>query len=171
MLFRSTTEKSLSILGVKKENILFNETVNATELHVNADIISELQRIILKNNITDIFTHMEKDTYHQDHIATHFISMAASRRYINNIFCFETIFNFSDGLMVPNIYIDVSDTIEKKFESLRLHKTEYEKFDKEKWIESVKSLAILRGCQISRPYAESFNVKKMIIDYESILFE
>ena len=157
-----TTHRSLGLLGVKNENIFFNEDSNATELHINKKVISQIQKIILERGITEIFTHMEKDTYHQDHMQTHLIAMAASHRYINNIYCFESIFNFADGLMIPNTYIDISDSIDRKCESLRLHKTEYEKFKGEAWIESVRSLANYRGIQIGVKYAESFDVLKSV---------
>ena len=155
-----STTKSLSLLGVKPENIFFNQDTNATELKVNKKIISDIQKIIIDNNITDIYTHMEKDTYHQDHIATHLITMAAARRYINNIYFFECVFNFEE--LVPNSYVDVTDCIDLKCDALRMHKIEYDKFNGEEWIESVKSLANYRGMQIGVKYAESFSVKKQL---------
>jgi LmbE family N-acetylglucosaminyl deacetylase len=157
-----TTYKSLSLLKMNSENILFNKSTNATDLHVNKKIISDVQKLILKYHITDVYTHMEKDTYHQDHMATYLIAMAAARRYINNIYCFESIFNYADGLMVPNSYVDISDVINLKCDSLRCHKTEYDKFSGEEWIESVKALAKYRGIQVGVKYAEAFSVKKQL---------
>jgi N-acetylglucosamine malate deacetylase 1 len=157
-----TTIKSMAILNLKPENILFNKSTNATDLLVNKKNISEIQKLIIKYKITDIYTHMEKDTYHQDHMATHLIAMAAARRYVNNIYCFESIFNYAEGLMVPNSYIDITDAIEKKCESLRCHKTEYDKFNGEEWIESVIAMAKYRGIQVGVKYAEAFNVKKQL---------
>ncbi|MFX1258533.1 MAG: PIG-L deacetylase family protein [Promethearchaeota archaeon] len=158
-----TTKKSLGLLGVKGENIYFSD-VPATKLQVTKENISKLQKFILKNNVKMIFTHPDPDTYHQDHRAAHNISLASSRRYVNNIFLFEIIFNFAAGLLVPNYYIDISKYIEKKSKSLRLHKSEYEKFGGEEWINSVESLAKYRGIQVGTKYAEAFYLMKYFME-------
>ena len=139
----TTTKKSLGTLGVKEKNFFFTD-IPATELKVNKNIISELQRFIIDNNVTTLFTHPNPDTYHQDHRATHNISMASARRYINNIFLFEIIFNFASGL-------------------IRLHKVEYAKYGDEKWINSITSLAKYRGTQVDTDYAEAFYVMKYLL--------
>ncbi|MHA1326901.1 MAG: PIG-L deacetylase family protein [Promethearchaeota archaeon] len=157
-----TTIKSLGILGVKKENIFFTN-IPATQLEVNKERISELQKFIIKNNIETIFTHSNPDTYHQDHRAAHFISMASARKYVNNIFLFEIIFNFASGLMIPNFYINISKWLNNKIKALRFHKTEYFKFDGEKWINSIITLAKYRGIQVKCEYAEAFYVMKYLL--------
>ncbi|MHA1337357.1 MAG: PIG-L deacetylase family protein [Promethearchaeota archaeon] len=157
-----TSLESLGLLGVKKENIFFTE-IPATQLKVEKELISNLQRFIIKNNIDTIFTHSNPDTYHQDHRATHFISMASARKYVNNIFLFEIIFNFASGLMIPNFYIDISKWLDKKIKALRLHKTEYIKFDGEKWIDSIITLARYRGFQVDCNYAEAFYIMKYLL--------
>ena len=157
-----TTKKSLGILGVKEDNIFYSNTP-ATELKVSKKSISELQKFILNKKIDTIFTHPNPDTYHQDHRAAHNISMASARRYVNNIFLFEIMFSFASGLMIPNYYIDISKYIEKKKETLQTHKTEYEKYGKEKWIESNVSLAKFRGIQVGILYAEAFHVMRYLL--------
>lgn len=156
------SNKSLSYLGIKKNNIFFTD-VPATQLKVNKESISELQKVIINQNVKYIFTHTNPDTYHQDHRNTHFISMAAARRYIHNIFLFELYFNYAGGLMIPNSYIDISKYIDKKCEALRYHKPEYVKFGSEKWIEDIKSLARYRGMQVNVNYAEAFHVMKYLL--------
>lgn len=158
-----TTIKSLDVLGVQEENIFFNN-VSATQLKVNKQIISVLQKFIIDKKINMIFTHPNPDTYHQDHRAAHNITMASARRYVNNIFLFEIIFNFASGLMVPNYYIDISKYIKKKIGALRFHVTEYVKFDGEKWIDSIISLAKYRGIQVDSDYAEAFYVMKYLME-------
>jgi len=158
----NSTKNSLSVLGVKEENMSFNE-IPATRLTVNKEIISELQRFIIDKNVQMIFTHPNPDTYHQDHRATHNITMASARRYVNNIFFFEIIFNFASGLMIPNYYVDISNCIDKKTEALRYHKTEFDKFEGEKWINSIISLAKYRGIQVGTDYAEAFYAMKYFL--------
>ncbi len=157
-----TANKSLSYLGVKENNIFFTD-VPATELKVNREIISELQKVIIDKNVKYIFTHNNPDTYHQDHRNTHFLSMAAARRYVHNILLFELYFNYAGGLMIPNSYIDISKYMDKKCEALRYHKSEYEKFGSEKWIDDIKSLARYRGMQTNVTYAEAYHVMKYLL--------
>ncbi|MBN1800208.1 MAG: PIG-L family deacetylase [Candidatus Lokiarchaeota archaeon] len=159
----AATNKSLGVLGVKKENISFTE-VPATELKVNKEMISGLQKFIIDHDINMIFTHPNPDTYHQDHRAAHNIAMASARRYVNNILLFEIIFNFASGLMIPNYYINISKFIEKKQQSIRHHEIEFNKFGGEKWIDSITSLAKYRGTQAEVDYAEAFYVMKYLLD-------
>ena len=158
----NTSLKSLTTLGVKEDNISFTD-INATELKVNKKMISELQKFIVLKKITTIYTHPDPDTYHQDHRAAHNITMAGARRYVNNIFTFELMFNFAQGLMIPNYYVDISNYIEKKKKSLRYHITEFDKYGGEKWIESLVSLAQYRGIQVNTKYAEAFFVMKYLL--------
>jgi LmbE family N-acetylglucosaminyl deacetylase len=158
-----TTKKSLGILGVKEENIFYTD-VPATCLEANKETISNLQKFIIDHNIKTIFTHPNPDTYHQDHRAAHNISMASARRFVKNIFLFEIMFNFASGLMIPNYYIDISHHIGKKKEALRIHKPEYNKYGKEKWIESNVSLAKFRGMQVETDYAEAFYVMRYVLE-------
>lgn len=157
-----TSKKSLGILGVKEENIYFSDTP-ATALKDCKENISELQNYIIDKNTNMIFTHSHPDTYHQDHRAAHNITMASARRYVNNIFLFEIIFNFAAGMMIPNYYINISEYIEKKTQALRFHRTEYNKYNGERWIDSIVSLAKYRGIQVDVDYAEAFHVMKFLL--------
>ena len=158
-----TARKSLSSLGIKKENIYFSNTP-ATQLKIEKESISEIQKLIIAQNIKIIFTHSNPDTYHQDHMNTHFISLAAARRYVNNIIVYELYSDNAGGLMAPNSYIDISKYIEKKCNAIRYHKTEYDKFGKEKWIDDVKTLAKYRGMQVNVDYAEGFQIMKYLLE-------
>ena len=158
-----TTKESFGILGIKEENIHYTN-IPATRLVVNKETISDLQKFIIDHNIKTIFTHPNPDTYHQDHRAAHNISMASARRFVKNIFLFEIMFNFASGLMIPNYYIDISNYIEKKKEALRVHQAEYNKYGKEKWIESNVSLAKFRGMQVETEYAEAFYVMRYVLE-------
>jgi len=158
-----TSIKSLSTLGVKEENIYFTD-VEATQLKVNKKMISEVQKCIINKNINMIFTHSHPDTYHQDHRAAHNISMASARRYVNNIFLFEITFTFTLGFFNPNYYINISNYIERKKKVLHFHKTEYNKYNGEEWINSIESLAKYRGAQVRVKYAEAFYLMKYLLD-------
>lgn len=138
-------------------------------LECNGRTVSAVQEFIILHQITDIYTHMPIDTYHQDHINTHNIVMAAARRYVNNIYAFETIFNYTHGVLQTNCYIPLTkEQINMKLESLRCHESEYQKFGREKWLQQIQALAVYRGAQIGVKYAEAFASIKNIIPIENL---
>lgn len=135
----------------------------ATALTVSKHAISQLQTLLKEHHIDTIFTHPAVDTYHQDHIATHHIVMAAARRYVHNLFFFESIFNYADGLLQPTMYIGFDKKVMGyKLGSLINHTSEYEKFGGQKWLDQIEAMARFRGAQIEMPFAEAFIVQKMI---------
>jgi LmbE family N-acetylglucosaminyl deacetylase len=164
---RETNKLSLEKeLGIKNENIIVEWNNETTNLQFNRDNISAIQRRIQYMKIDTIFTHPPKDTYHQDHIATHNNVMAAARRYVNNIFFFENIFSYADGLIQPTLYIPIQEKhlISKEF-SLMHHKSEFEKFGGDKWLKQIRAMSIYRGAQIGTDYAEAFVCQKQILDW------
>ena len=57
---------------------------------------------------------------------------------------------------VPNINIDISDTLLKKIEALRCYKSQIDESKSPRSVEAVKSLANYSGSQSGHDYAESF---------------
>jgi len=154
------TRKSMDILGV--EHLTFG-FAPATELKFNKLEVSVLQRYILEHKIDTIFTHPIPDTYHQDHQNTHNIVVAASRRYVNNIFLWESVHSFGRGQIIPVAYVDISLHLDNKMDSLRCHTTEYVKFRHDKWVSGISSMAKYRGSQIGVHAAEAFDIIKYIL--------
>ena len=62
------------------------------------------------------------------------------------------------------MYVDISDYIERKVESLKMHVTEYRKFG-ESWITGVTCRAGFRGYEIGTDYAEAFEVLRCELDF------
>ena len=57
-------------------------------------------------------------------------------------------------------------TIEKKIQSLRAHKTEYNKFGKEDWIAGVHARCGFRGYEIGKKYAEAFEILRLEMNFD-----
>ena len=142
------------ILGVSKLHILGYQD---TCVPYSAELISKLDDIITNCKPDIIFTHFVFDT-HQDHIRTAHSTIAAARRQ-NTILLYEPINPSGQGYVPfrPQVYMDISQTIDTKINSLKAHKSQYEKYT-ETWIEAVVARAKFRGFEMGVDYAECFEV-------------
>ena len=145
---------SAKILGVSKLHILGYQD---TCVPYSAELISKLDDIITNCKPDIIFTHFVFDT-HQDHIRTAHSTIAAARRQ-NTILLYEPINPSGQGYVPfrPQVYMDISQTIDTKINSLKAHKSQYEKYT-ETWIEAVVARAKFRGFEMGVDYAECFEV-------------
>jgi len=142
------------ILGVSNINILGYQD---TCVPYSVDLIIELEKIITKFEPDIIFTHFVFDT-HQDHIRTAHSTISAARRH-NTILLYEPINPSGQGYVPfrPQVYIDITETIETKINSLKAHKSQYKKYTN-KWIEAVEARAKFRGFEMGADFAECFEV-------------
>ncbi len=63
----------------------------------------------------------------------------------------------------PNLFIDISETFDKKIDALLEYKDELKKIPNSRSIEGIKNLAKYRGFQVGIKYAEAFEVVRRII--------
>jgi len=142
------------ILGVSKLHILGYQD---TFIPYSAELISKLEDIMTECKPDIIFTHFVFDT-HQDHIRTAHSTISAARRQ-NTILLYEPINPSGQGYVAfrPQAYMDISQTIDTKINSLKAHKSQYEKYT-DKWIEAVVARAKFRGFEMGVDYAECFEV-------------
>ncbi len=142
------------ILGVSKLHILGYQD---TCVPYSVELVSKLDDIITDCKPDIIFTHFVFDT-HQDHIRTAHSTISAARRQ-NTILLYEPINPSGQGYVPfrPQVYMDISQTIDTKINSLKAHKSQYEKYT-ETWIEAVVARAKFRGFEMGVDYAECFEV-------------
>ncbi len=142
------------ILGVSKLHILGYQD---TCIPYSAELISKLDDIITNCKPDIIFTHFVFDT-HQDHIRTAHSTISAARRQ-NTILLYEPINPSGQGYVPfrPQVYMDISQTIDTKINSLKAHKSQYKKYT-DTWIEAVVARAKFRGFEMGVDYAECFEV-------------
>jgi len=147
-------KSAAQILGVTKLIILgYQDTL----VPYSADLIAKLDDIMNEHDPDIIFTHFVFDT-HQDHIRTAHSTISAARRQ-NTILLYEPINPSGQGYIAfrPQVYVDISKTIDQKINSLKAHKSQYEKYT-DKWIEGVTARAKFRGFEMGTDYAECFEV-------------
>lgn len=153
---------ALHILGIKDIEILHFPT---KDIPFQSDVINAIDVIMSAYNPEVIFTHHPFDT-HQAHVGVSNATIAAARRK-NTVFFYEPITPSGRSYVAfkPQLYVDIESTLSKKIASLREHKSEYNKFGAEDWIEGVKCRCGFRGYEIGKKFAEAFEVLRVEMSF------
>lgn len=154
---------ALKTLGIKDIEILDFET---KDIPFNSEVVNAIDLCMSKYNPDIIFTHHPFDT-HQAHEGVAKASIAAARRK-NTVFFYEPIQPSGRSYVSfkPQLYVDIETTINKKVASLKCHKSEYNKFGAENWIDGVKSRCGFRGYEIGKKYAEAFEILRLEMSFD-----
>ncbi len=149
---------ALHALGIQEIQILDFPT---KDIPWRSDVVNAIDLCIADYDPDVIFTHHPFDT-HQAHAGVSNATVAAARRR-NTVFFYEPITPSGRSYVAfrPQLYVDIGQTIEKKLASLREHKSEYNKFGAEDWIEGVYARCGFRGYEIGKKYAEAFEVLRV----------
>jgi len=132
-----------------------------TLLLMDQAMISKIENVISKVKPDFIFCNFLEDT-HQDHRHLAQATISATR-YIRNVLFYEgpTTQNFT-----PHIFVDISDTLEKKIQALEAHRSQVTKTNIEDLtvVELARSSANFRGIQGRVKYAEAFHSLRLFIN-------
>ena len=155
---------ALHILGLKQIEILDFPT---KDIPFHSVVVEAIDKVVNKFGPNIIFTHHPFDT-HQAHVGVSNATIAASRRK-NTVFFYEPITPSGRSYVAfrPQLYVEIENTINKKIDALREHKTEYNKFGKEDWIQGVHARCSFRGYEIGKKYAEAFEVLRIEMGFEA----
>ena len=155
---RQEQADSGKILGAEK---IFWGDYEDTHLIVDAGLIAKIEAVIAKVRPNFIFCHFPDDT-HQDHRHLAQAIMSATR-YIRNVLFFEgpTTQNFN-----PQVFVDISDTLDKKVAALQAHRSQVMKTNIEDLsiVEVARSSANFRGIQGRVKFAEAFHSLRLFIN-------
>lgn len=120
------------------------------------EITLAIEEIINRFKPDIVLTHSSNDQ-HQDHIAVHRATLRAARNH-STILCYESpsvtrSFN-------PTVFVDVTDYVDVKIESIRHHKDQRRKPYVQR--EHVQGVAAFRGGQAKTRYAEGFEAVRLL---------
>lgn len=156
-----------------KNKFQLNFITSKLDKYSQNEIINEIKKIINKIKPFMLYLPFFNDA-HSDHriITNSFTHFAKSFRYpyIKDIRLFETLSETENSIMlerkgfVPNLWIDVTKYINKKCKIFKIYKSEIGHHPFPRSIDSILSLAKLRGITINKNYAESFILLKKVID-------
>ncbi len=146
------------LLGVEE---VFWGGFSDTSLTVSVELIRRIEAVIAAVRPEFIFCHYPDDT-HQDH--RHLAqAVLSATRYIRNVLFYEgpTTQSFN-----PQVYVDISETLEAKLAALEAHRSQVMKTNIENLsiLEMARSFANFRGTQGRVKYAEAFHSQRLFIN-------
>jgi LmbE family N-acetylglucosaminyl deacetylase len=149
-------KEAAKIIGAKLEILNFP----IKNIAYNGDTVEAIDKVITRFKPDYILTHWIHDT-HQDHQNTALASISAARRH-PNILMYEPFppSGRSYDAFRPQIYSDITDTLNTKIKSLKAHKSQHKKYGQE-WIEAVIGRGKMRGFESNYGYAETFELVRM----------
>ena len=146
------------IIGVKQ---VFWGEYRDTQLLLNKELIDKIEQVLVEVKPDLILVNYGDDT-HQDHRVLTKATMSATR-YVRNVLFFEvpTTQNFN-----PQIFVDISDTLERKFQALKAHESQVMKTNIENMsiVEFARANATFRGIQGRTEFAEAFAPLRLFIN-------
>lgn len=161
---KNNSLKAGKILGVKNISF-FSFPDNKFDTVPRLDIIKIIESQILTVKPDIIYTHHYGDL-NIDHRITFDATMVAVRpigigNNIKKIFLFEipssTEWNAPFlNIFMPNIYIDITKTLDKKIKAMKLYHSEIRNYPHPRSIEGISIIAKYRGIQIGLKAAEAF---------------
>ena len=141
------------------------------------DIIKLVSKYVEKYKPDTIFTHHYGDLNIDHRITFNAVETACrpiDKNYINNIILFETPsstewnFKYGDSAFRPNLFFDISNTIQYKLEAMKYYTTESAAFPHPRSNEALKTIAKRWGSVVNKNYAEAFEVLRSIIDEDNL---
>ena len=156
---------ALKTLGLKDEDIEILD-FPTKDIPYNSEVIESIDLRMSQYDPDVIFTHHPFDT-HQAHVGVSKSTISAARRK-NTVFFFEPITPSGRSYVAfkPQMYVDISSTMNEKIAALKEHKTEYKKFGEE-WIVGVTCRSGFRGYEMGTEYAEAFEVLRCELSFDN----
>ncbi len=154
--------EALKTLGIEDIEILDFET---KDIPFRSDVVNAIDVRMAAYKPDIVFTHHPFDT-HQAHEGVAKATIAAARR-MNTVFFYEPITPSGRSYVAfkPHLYVDIESTLDKKIASLKCHRSEYNKFGAEDWIEGVRCRCGFRGYEIGRKFAEAFEILRLEMNF------
>lgn len=168
---RNEALKAHKYLGVK-ETYFLDFPAPRLDSVPSYKISIEIEKIIRKNNITDLYIPHRGDI-HKDHCITFKAALVSARPINNNpvkrIYAYETLSEtewaapFADEAFIPTVFIDIEKYIEKKLKAFSFYETQIKEFPHPRSLESIENLSKIRGATVGFKRAESFMLIRNII--------
>lgn len=168
---KSNVEKVNVRYGFEK---LFHLDFLTTELerYPIGQLISEISKIINETKPEIIYLPHCSDI-HSDHSTVFQATISCTKNFrypfIKKVLMYETLSEtefapaLSGSTFIPNVFVDITNHIDKKIEIMKLFTTEIMEFPLPRSFSSIKALARLRGSRIGVEYAEAFQLLLEII--------
>jgi LmbE family N-acetylglucosaminyl deacetylase len=146
---------AMKILGVQ----LICGDFKTLQVEFNDELNVQIVKIVQDKKIDKVYTHWIGDIHH-DHQAVARASLH-SCRHVPRMLMYRSNWYHSNLDFRGNYYIDITGYLDKKFDSIREHRSEMER-TQERWISFFRNEAENAGQKIGVKYAEVFEVVKWL---------
>ena len=136
-------------------------------------LVTIISQIINKVKPNIIYLPFKADV-HSDHRKLFEAAFACTKSFrypfIKTIYMMEVLSetefapSVSENIFIPNVFVDISKFLDRKFEIMQHFKSEIGKHPFPRSVENIRALATLRGATAGCQYAESFMLLKAIHD-------
>ena len=162
--------KAAGLLNVKNL-FLHNLPDNRFDTVPLLDIIKIVEKLIGQIKPAVICTHSPGDL-NIDHVLTHRAVITAARPIsscpVKDIYAFEVVsssewaFQQFEPVFKPNVFVDISETIDKKIKAMQMYESEARVFPHPRSPEALKFAARRWGSAVGCEYAEAFELIRSI---------
>ena len=171
VLLGEQMHQAASIIGYQDIDA-FDFPDNRMDVISRMDLAQAIRPVIERVKPDLVFTHHPGD-YNWDHTATFDAVMMAARCNTPDFFpteirTFEVLssteraWQDSSRIFCPNLYVDVSRSIDMKKLAMSYYKNESRPYPHPRSIEAIEYLARRRGNEVGMLYAESFHVVRKL---------
>jgi len=153
--------RSMSVLGVGREQVILKAFETRNFPRDRQEILEFLYELNREFKPDVVFTHTEDDI-HQDHDV---VRMEALRTFRGVSVLGYDVLRSSYGFF-PHFLVEVSEEdVQKKIEALKQYRTYSDKYYFNP--EIIRSTCIRHGALAERPYAEGFDILRIIGNFHS----
>lgn len=163
--------KAHRYLGVK-QTFFLNQPVGKLRTQDQAELNKAIGEVVETVQPQVVYLPFIGDM-HLDHREVTESAMVALRPVgayaVREIYMYETLsetgWNIpsAERSFMPNVWVDISETIEDKREAMRFYRSQILEFPHPRSDEAITALAKFRGATVGVPYAESFVLVRSIV--------
>ncbi|MCG1008443.1 PIG-L family deacetylase [Salinicoccus sp. ID82-1] len=167
---RSEAKTAHEVLGVKEAFFLHLPMIGLRHMETS-EINAKIHDVVMRINPEVVFLPHKGDM-NFDHAETTYAAMVALRPFnvpaLREILVYETLSETEwntptvDNLFIPNVYIDISSTIDKKLEAMECYQSQLRIYPHPRSLEAMRALSMVRGSTICVEHAESFMLIRSI---------
>jgi LmbE family N-acetylglucosaminyl deacetylase len=156
------------ILGINKTFCLDYPTAKLNTIS-QKELNDEILKIIDKVK-PDIMYIPHSGDLHKDHriiFESSLVAIKSTKNRIRKILSYETLsetdLQQSMAPFIPNVYVDIQDTFEKKIKAMKAYKSELKQYPHPRSLEIIKALAEKRGSEVGLKFAEAFMLVREVM--------
>lgn len=136
------------------------------------EVIRDVERRVSAFAPHVVYTHHWGDVNRDHSVVSEAVTVACrpiGADYPTEVLCFETPSSTEwsipspEKAFVPNVFVDVTDTLEKKLSAMAFYDTELRPYPHPRSLDALRARAAYWGQQVTRPYAEAFVLLRRVL--------